>query len=113
MKLGWIVSGALLASVSVFSLAAVPGSAIAGPKKCPPGLAKKGSCVPPGLRKRWAPGEQIPSTVVYRRVYYTEYDLPRPERGYFYAKIGGDVYLLAEATKKVIEAINLVDAATR
>lgn len=113
MKLGWIVSAALLASVTAFSVAAVPGSAIAGPKDCPPGLAKKGSCVPPGLRKHWQPGEYIPHTVVYRRVYYEEYDLPRPRSGYFYANIGGDIYLLAEATQRVIEAINLVDAATR
>jgi hypothetical protein len=39
--------------------------------------------------------------------------LPAPREGQFYANIGGDIYLLAEATQRVIEAINLVDAATR
>ncbi len=58
-------------------------------------------------------GDHIPHDVVYHRVYYDEYRLPRPQLGYFYANIGGDIYLLAEATKRVIEAINLVDAATR
>ncbi len=65
------------------------------------------------LNKHWARGDHIPHDVVYHRVYYDEYRLPRPQPGYFYANIGGDVYLLAEATKRVIEAINLVDAATR
>ena len=91
-------------------------------KFCPPGLAKKGSCIPPGHRKHrkhhkhnkhWVRGDHIPHDVVYHRVYYDEYRLPRPQPGYFYANIGGDIYLLAEATKRVIEAINLVDAATR
>ena len=82
-------------------------------KHCPPGLAKKGSCTPPGLRKHWVRGDHIPHDVVYHRVYYDEYRLPRPQPGYFYVNIGGDIYLLAEATKRVIEAINLVDAATR
>ncbi len=89
-------------------------------KFCPPGLAKKGpSCIPPGHRKHhkhnkhWVRGDHIPHDVVYHRVYYDEYRLPRPQPGYFYASIGGDIYLLAEATKRVIEAINLVDTATR
>ena len=89
-------------------------------KFCPPGLAKKGpSCIPPGHRKHhkhnkhWVRGDHIPHDVVYHRVYYDEYRLPRPQSGYFYASIGGDIYLLAEATKRVIEAINLVDTATR
>jgi hypothetical protein len=121
----------LLASVAAFSLATVSQPAAAGPKgckpglskhgcvapaygtHCPPGLAKKGSCIPPGHRKHWAAGDTIPRDVVYRRVHYYEYDLPRPQPGHFYANIGGDVYLLAEATKRVIEAINLVDLATQ
>jgi hypothetical protein len=113
MKLGWVARGVLLASVTAFSVAALPGPALAGPKHCPPGLAKKGSCIPPGHRKHWNVGEEIPHTVVYRRVYYTEYNLPPPRQGSFYANIGGDVYLLAQATMKVIEAINLIDAAAQ
>ncbi len=114
-----ILCSVLLASVAAFSVAAVPLPATAGPKGCPPGLAKKGSCIPPGHRKHhkhnkhWVRGDHIPHDVVYHRVYYDEYRLPRPQPGYFYASIGGDIYLLAEATKRVIEAINLVDATTR
>ena len=51
--------------------------------------------------------------MVYRRVYYGDHDLPRPDRGHVYVDIGGDIYLLAEATRRVIEAINLIDAAGR
>ena len=114
MKPNWILCSVLLASVTAFSVATVPLPAMAGPKGCPPGLAKKGRpCIPPGLRKHWVRGDHIPHDVVYHRVYYDEYRLPRPQPGYFYASIGGDIYLLAEATKRVIEAINLVDTATR
>ena len=116
MKASRILCGVLFASVTAFAVAAVPLPAMAGPKHCPPGLAKKGSCIPPGHRKhhrQWVRGDHIPHDVVYHRVYYDEYRLPRPQPGYFYADIGGDIYLLAEATKRVIEAINLVDAATR
>ena len=115
-----IIGTALLASVTAFSITATPLPASAGQKFCPPGLAKKGpSCIPPGHRKHhkhnkhWVRGDHIPHDVVYHRVYYDEYRLPRPQPGYFYASIGGDIYLLAEATKRVIEAINLVDTATR
>ena len=114
MKPNWILCSVLLASVTAFSVATVPLPAMAGPKGCPPGLAKKGgSCIPPGLRKHWVRGDYIPHDVTYRRIYYDKYDLPAPRSGHFYASIGGDIYLLAEATQRVIEAINLVDAATR
>jgi hypothetical protein len=108
-----IIGAALLASVTALSIATMPLPAAAGQKFCPPGLAKKGSCTPPGHRKHWVRGDHIPRDVEYRRVYYDEYQLPRPHTGHFYANIGGDIYLLAEATKRVIEAINLVDAASR
>jgi hypothetical protein len=113
MKPSWILCSVLLASVTALSVATVPLPAMAGPKGCPPGLAKKGSCIPPGLRKHWVRGDYIPHDVTYRRIYYHEYQLPAPRSGHFYASIGGDIYLLAEATQRVIEAINLVDAATR
>ena len=74
---------------------------------CPPGLAKKGSCVPPGLRKRWAAGEYLPPDLSYRRLSYSEYGLPRPRAGEFYAGVDGDVYLISEATRLVIQAILL------
>jgi len=113
MILRRLIGSALLASVAALALASVPAPALAGgPKPCPPGLAKKGSCIPPGLRK-WHAGDYIPRDVSYRRVYYDDYRLPRPQPGYFYADVGGDVYLLAEATRRVIEAVNLVNAATQ
>ena len=113
MKPSWILSGVLLASVTAFSVAALPLPALAGPLHCPPGLAKKGSCIPPGQRRHWARGDHIPPDVAYRRVHPGDYGLPPPGHGRFYADIGGDIYLLAEATQRVIEALNLYDAATR
>lgn len=112
MKSMPIIGGLSLALVAAFAVVATPLPASAGKKFCPPGLANKG-CVPPGQRKKWGRGEYIPRDVVYHRVYYQEYHLPAPRENQFYANIGGDIYLLAEATKRVIEAINLVDQATR
>jgi Ni/Co efflux regulator RcnB len=108
-----IASGLSLALLIAFAGVATPRSAGAGQKSfCPPGLANKG-CIPPGQRKKWARGDYIPHDVEYRRIRYDEYRLPAPGTGHFYANIGGDIYLLAEATQRVIEAINLFDAATR
>jgi len=74
---------------------------------CPPGLAKKGSCIPPGHRKHWGHGEYIPREVVYHRVSYREYGLPRPRYGETYVRVDSDVYLIAEATRLVLTAIAL------
>ena len=81
--------------------AATPGA------PCPPGLWKKGSCIPPGHRMRWAAGDRFPRDVTFRRVYYSEYGLPRPRSGEFYAKVDSEVYLVSEATRLVVEAILL------
>jgi len=130
------LGAALLACAAALALLVTPDSAVAsGKKHCPPGLAKKGYCTHSGHRGQvivveprtvviepapvivrpriFVVGDYVPRTVVYQRVYYEEYRLPRPQPGYFYANVGGKIYLLAEATQRVIEAINLVDAATR
>ena len=84
MKPNWILCSVLLASVTAFSVATVPLPAMAGPKGCPPGLAKKGGpCIPPGLRKHWVRGDYIPHDVTYRRIYCDKYDLPAPRSGHF------------------------------
>lgn len=89
------------------------GEATAGGKKhCPPGLAKKG-CVPPGQQKVWKRGDYIPRDYGYRVLYWDDYGLRRPRKGEVYIETGGRVYLLAEATQRVIEAINLAGAALK
>lgn len=80
---------------------------------CPPGLAKKGSCVPPGQQKKWAKGDRIPDGLEYRVIVrYGDYRLPKPRSGEVYIETGRDIYLIAEATKRVIEAVNLIEKAT-
>jgi Ni/Co efflux regulator RcnB len=44
---------------------------------------------------------------------YDDYYLPPPRRGHYYARVDNDVYLVAEATKLVIDAFVLLDAASR
>jgi Ni/Co efflux regulator RcnB len=85
-----------------------------GPKHCPSGLAKKESCKPPGQRQHWNRGERIDDGVRYRVFSnHDRYRLQRPSAGEIYIEVGGDIYLIAEVTKRVIEAINLIDAATK
>lgn len=78
---------------------------------CPPGLRDKG-CMPPGLH-RFGRGDYIPDHLRHTRLPFQHYGLPAPGPGRYYAAIGGDVYLVAEATQRVIEAISLFDAAGR
>lgn len=92
----------------------VATTGLAGGKgHCPPGLAKKGSCIPPGQQKKWSKGDRIPDDVAYRVIVrYDDRHLPKPRPGEVYIETGRDIYLIAEATKRVIEAVNLVEKAT-
>jgi hypothetical protein len=95
------------------TLAFAAPAAHAGPKPCPPGLAKKNNgCLPPGqAKKRYQVGQPLPSGVSFVPV--TAANLPDPQPGQIYVEVDGDLLLMAEATRKVIEAVLLVDAATR
>lgn len=117
MRLKHVIGGLLLATVSAFALASVPGSARAGPPGpgfCPPGLANKNpACMPPGQYKKFHRGDIIPGHIDYRRLDYREYGLRAPREGHHYIRIGRDAYLIAEGTQRVIEAINILDAVGR
>lgn len=115
MRLRNIAGGLLLATVSAFALTGLPGPAEAGPPGgCPPGLAKKNPpCIPPGQAKKFSRGDYIPDHVRYEIIRYDRYGLAPPPQGHRYIRIGRDAYLIAEGTQRVIEAINLFDAATR
>ena len=81
-------------------------------RKCPPGLAKKNNgCLPPGQAKKYRVGQVIPGGVVYTPI---PRDLlvrlsPLP-LGYAYVQVDKDVLLIAEASKKVIDAVTLLSA---
>ena len=80
-------------------------------KKCPPGLAKKqNGCVPPGHAK-YVIGKTLPRDVVYQPVprYVLEQLGPVPA-GYSYVRVDQDVLLIAEASKKIIDAVTLLSA---
>ncbi len=118
----------LPAAVLALSLVLGAGEGAADPKGfCPPGLAKKGACGHHEHYKHkekrryyedddddryyryYERGDRI---IEYRVIDYRRYDLRRPRYGEVYVETGGRVYLLAEATQRVIEAINLFNAAT-
>lgn len=91
---------AMVAALAALPMAAT--SALATPKHCPPGHAKKGWCkpgtyssLPPGLRykhfDRWE-----------------EAGLRRPRRGEIYVEVDREIYLILEATREVIEAAGAV-----
>lgn len=81
-------------------------------RNCPPGLAKKNNgCLPPGQAKKYRVGQAIPPNVVY-------VPIPKELRlrlsplpyGYNYVQVDKDVLLVAEASKKVIDAVTLLSA---
>ena len=82
-------------------------------RHCPPGLAKKhNGCQPPGqAKKRYLIGYPLPRDVVYVPVSgdLLHHLQPVP-RGYQYVKVDQDVLLIAEASKKVIDAVTLLSA---
>ena len=76
-------------------------------KKCPPGLADKG-CIPPGQVKKYQLGQPLPIEYGVLRD-YRHYDLQKPRRGYYYSKVGQDILLVSEATRKVAEIVTIID----
>ena len=79
-------------------------------RKCPHGLAKKsGHCMPLGQARKYRIGDTIPNG--YR-------SLPRdllvrmgpPPSGTYYAMVDQDVFLVTEATKKILDAVTLFSA---
>ena len=80
---------------------------------CPPGLVEtRTGCLPRGqAKKRYAIGRPLPDTVIIETLPYDLMrQLPPPPHGYIYRRVDGDVLLIAEATKKVIDAVVLFSA---
>ena len=102
------LTAAALASALAFAPQATASAG--GPKGCPPGLAKKG-CVPPGQAKKYQVGYPLDRQYPYVRD-WRRYDLPEAPRGYRYAKIDRDIVLVAEATRKVVEVVAILDILT-
>lgn len=80
-------------------------AALAGPKGCPPGLAKKAvPCVPPGQVRNWQVGARIPTTTPWYELRdWDRYDLPAPPDGSRYVLIDNDLVRVAIATGIILE----------
>lgn len=94
----------------IATLAAFPaGTALAGPKGCPPGLAKKAvPCVPPGQAKKWRLGERLPANTAWYEVSdWDRYGLPEPRDGSRYIMIDSEVLLVAIATGIVLDYLGV------
>jgi len=76
-------------------------------RRCPPGLAKRhNGCVPPGHAKQWELGRPLPPEVVrYEVPAPLVVQLGRPDPGYRYVRIAGDILLIAAGTGMVVDAI--------
>jgi hypothetical protein len=89
-----------------------PGSAVAGPKGCPPGLAKKAvPCVPPGLAKQrgWGVGDELPHDVRYIFIDdWDRYGLRRPDDGTRYVRVDNEVLRVALATRRIVESLGVI-----
>ena len=101
-------------SIGILGGIAIQPAMAGGPKHCPPGLAKKNNgCLPPGIaKKRYEIGQPVPSDVRIVYVPRDEYDrYPPIDDGYVYGRVDGDLLLIAEATRRVVDAVVAVDAA--
>jgi len=85
------------------------GSSYAG-KSCPPGLAKKNNgCLPPGQAKKYNRGDVVPESVTLCRIPGAlEVKLKPLPAGYVYRYVDGEVLVVAEAARKVIDAVVLL-----
>ncbi|MEX6723264.1 RcnB family protein [Parapedomonas caeni] len=81
--------------------------------RCPPGLMQtRHGCLPKGhTKKRYVIGRPLPSYVVIEPMPRDlVVMLPPPPRGYIYRRVDGDVLLIAEATRHVLDAVVLFSA---
>lgn len=59
-------------------------------------------------------GQHLPPRRPYMVILdWRNYDLPRPRPGYAYVRVDRDVFLIAEATKRIIDAFVLLEAVGR
>lgn len=81
-------------------------------RNCPPGLAKKhNGCLPPGLAKKYRVGDALPPGLDIRAVPRDLLDLlGTAPRGHQYVQVDNDILLIAEASRKVIDAVTLFSA---
>lgn len=71
---------------------------------CPPGLAKKGDCTPPGHRKHWQRGDVLPDRIRFRVIdSYRDYGFRPPPRDHVYITVDGGIYLLARPSRRIVE----------
>lgn len=79
-------------------------------KSCPPGLAKKtNGCLPPSQAKKYNRGDVVPESVtLYRLLGEVEVKLRPLPAGYAYRYVNGEVLVVAEAARKVIDAVVLL-----
>jgi len=102
----------VIAAMAMIAATTISTAEAGGPKHCPPGLAKKG-CIPPGHQHAFKRGDIVPHDVAVRVIVGSRtVKLPSTRPGEVVVEIGGRVYLMAEATKRIIEAVNLIDIAT-
>ncbi|MCV2864244.1 RcnB family protein [Defluviimonas sp. WL0075] len=97
-------------AVLLTALAAVP--AAAGPKNCPPGLAKKNpACVPPGLAKKsWHRGDYVGDYDYHRIRYPDRYGLPPLGPGQRYLIVDGNILVVNEDTYTIVTVLRAVSA---
>ena len=97
---------------TAITLALSPVMAQAGPKGCPPGLAKKhNGCLPPGQAKkyyghRYGVGDRIDDGYIILRN-PGRYGLRRDET---YYRVGDYVYRVDRDTRRVLDLIGLATA---
>ena len=98
---------AMMVALLCLAIAGAAGDALAKPPHCPPGHARKGWC---------SPGEtyRLPPGIAGRD--WDDWDrarLPAPRDGRRYVVVDGDLFLILDATREVVEAFGALERLLR
>ena len=100
-----------LSALVLAAVASLTVPAVAGPKGCPPGLAKKSvPCVPPGQAKGWTVGERLPRDMAWYELRdWRRFGLPAPLEGSRYIRVDDEVLRVAIASGIILEALGIIN----
>jgi hypothetical protein len=93
--------------LGIAAAALLAGPVLASPPHghCPPGLAKKGSCTPPGQAKKMGIGQPVPSGAVYVIPQPVMSQLPPPPVGHRYAIVNNQVVLVSDSSQLIVNIL--------
>ncbi len=79
--------------------------------RCPSSIVKKtNGCMPTGIVRKYNIGQPLPGSVNFAELPDAVQKQLHPAHGYRYVRVGKDVLLMVETTKKVVDTVTLISA---